>query len=430
MRIPTGWGSGMWQAPRRGRRGVAASLAGAMALLLGLSVVLDSASTAVELQSVDQLGDRSAELAAAVAALGLREVEQSAAETGFEDVTPIDPDTLVVGPAQLPAAATARVSLRGASAADGGVQGAVFRTAAQRTVDDDPAPTTGAHLEVGGLPMTLAPAGSAPAPTDVSVSVASQDEASQLGVDGVIVDIADISVAGIQPDSQVQVTIDYGGFAGLAWSDWATRLQLVAIPQDCAEPPDDPVTGEPSVVGDDAEVSCAPVPLATSVNDIEQQSITATVDLGGAASPSTQIDGASTHNAAYGAATSSGNAVRLALTSGSAGASGNWGATSLAPSASWGMSGGTGAFTWSYPLTVPQAAAGLAPELSLSYSSAGADGRTASTNNQASWVGEGWDLTSSYVERKYVPCAEVVDKVGDHEANNRGATLKYAGDLC
>ena len=428
MRIPTGWGSGMWQAPRRGRRGVAGILAGAMALLLGLSVVLDSASTAVELQSVDQLGDRSAELSAAVAALGLREVEQSAAETGFEVVTPIDPDTLVVAPAQLPEAATARVSLGGASIADAGAQDAVFRTAAQRTVDDDPAATPGAYLEVGGLPMTFAPAGSAPAPTDVSVSVASQDEASQLGVDGVVVDIADVSVAGIQPDSQVQVTIDYGGFAGLAWSDWATRLQLVAIPQDCVEP-DDPVTGEPSVVGDDAEVSCAPVPLATSVNDIEQQSITATVDLGGAASPSTQIEGVSTHNAAY-AATSSGSAVRLALTSGSAGASGNWGATSLAPSASWGMSGGTGAFTWSYPLTVPQTAAGLAPELSLSYSSAGADGRTASTNNQASWVGEGWDLTSSYVERKYVPCAEDVDKVGDHEANNRGATLKYAGDLC
>lgn len=49
---------------------------------------------------------------------------------------------------------------------------------------------------------------------------------------------------------------------------------------------------------------------------------------------------------------------------------------------------------------------GPAPSLDLSYSSQSVDGRTASTNNQASMIGEGFDLSSSYIERNYITCKD------------------------
>jgi hypothetical protein len=53
---------------------------------------------------------------------------------------------------------------------------------------------------------------------------------------------------------------------------------------------------------------------------------------------------------------------------------------------------------------IPPAAAGPQPKLSLSYNSGAVDGRTAVTNNQGSQVGEGFDLTSSFIERTYGSC--------------------------
>ncbi|WP_117211550.1 RHS repeat-associated core domain-containing protein [Allorhizocola rhizosphaerae] len=81
------------------------------------------------------------------------------------------------------------------------------------------------------------------------------------------------------------------------------------------------------------------------------------------------------------------------------------GASPLSPSASWQVSGHTGDFTWSYPLRVPPSPGGLEPQLALSYSSSTVDGRTSATNNQASWVGDGWDLSAGFVERIYGACA-------------------------
>ncbi|MCC8250035.1 polymorphic toxin-type HINT domain-containing protein [Saccharothrix luteola] len=98
---------------------------------------------------------------------------------------------------------------------------------------------------------------------------------------------------------------------------------------------------------------------------------------------------------------------------------GNTQATSLSASASWSVSAYTGTFSWSYPFRVPPVPGGLEPKLALSYSSSAVDGRTSSTNNQASWVGDGWDLTPGFVERTYGSCAD--------DANHSG---KKTGDLC
>ncbi|MFJ5984678.1 RHS repeat-associated core domain-containing protein [Lentzea sp. NPDC092896] len=97
-------------------------------------------------------------------------------------------------------------------------------------------------------------------------------------------------------------------------------------------------------------------------------------------------------------------------------------ATPLAPSGSWDVTPNTGEFGWSYPLRVPPAPGGFQPELALRYSSSSVDGRTSATNNQASWVGDGWDLSAGFVERAYGACAD--DKTG-------GTTPpKESGDLC
>jgi RHS repeat-associated protein len=96
-------------------------------------------------------------------------------------------------------------------------------------------------------------------------------------------------------------------------------------------------------------------------------------------------------------------------------------ATPLAPSAKWDVSAQTGDFTWSYPLRVPPSPGGFTPDLALSYASSTVDGRTSATNNQASWVGDGWDLSVGYIERSYLPCAlDTMD----------GTTPPTVGDLC
>jgi RHS repeat-associated protein len=100
---------------------------------------------------------------------------------------------------------------------------------------------------------------------------------------------------------------------------------------------------------------------------------------------------------------------------------GNAKATSLSPSATWDVSGQTGDFTWSYPLEVPPVPGDLTPSLGLSYSSSSVDGHTSATNNQASWVGDGWDLAPGFVERTYGACQD--DKEG-------GTTPPKVGDLC
>ncbi|MCT2587913.1 RHS repeat-associated core domain-containing protein [Actinophytocola gossypii] len=92
---------------------------------------------------------------------------------------------------------------------------------------------------------------------------------------------------------------------------------------------------------------------------------------------------------------------------------GTYTATSLKPSATWQVSGQTGDFTWSYPLPVPPAPGGLVPQLGLSYSSGAVDGLTSATNNQASWVGDGWSLWPGFIERRYRGCGDDLDGVAD-----------------
>lgn len=77
---------------------------------------------------------------------------------------------------------------------------------------------------------------------------------------------------------------------------------------------------------------------------------------------------------------------------------------------------------------MPPSNGGPAPNLAITYDSQSVDGRLPSTNNQPSWAGEGFDLSTSYIERSYDSC----DDDGQNGKNdecwaNDNATLVLGG---
>ncbi|MBD7950801.1 RHS repeat-associated core domain-containing protein [Oerskovia rustica] len=226
----------------------------------------------------------------------------------------------------------------------------------------------------GDAPPTEAPV------APVEVAVADRDATKKADVDGLLLSVEPAAEGDVV--GTLEVSIDYSGFAGAFGGDWASRLQVVSLPDcDLASP----------------GAGCGEQVALESTNDATAGVVTARV------AP-----------AAMGV---------LAVTAGTSGSTGNWSATSLSPSATWQVSEQTGDFVWSYPMAVPAGPGGPEPELALSYSSGAVDGRVSSTNNQSSWIGDGWDLGSGYVERKYVACAD--DMAG--AANNAS---RKTGDLC
>jgi len=194
---------------------------------------------------------------------------------------------------------------------------------------------------------------------------------------------------GAAEPGQVSVEIDYSAFRYAYGGDWAARLRLVELPA-CA------LQTKP---GADCP---APTPVPTK-NDPTKGTLTADVTAAPAA-------GADDGKAAAAAGTV------YALTSAPSGSTGDFTASTLSPAAKWQVSAQTGDFSWSYPLRVPPSLGGPLPQLALTYSAGSVDGRTVSTNNQPSWVGEGFDFTpGGFIERKYKSCNDdgVTPKTGE-----------------
>ncbi|GAA4904489.1 RHS repeat-associated core domain-containing protein [Streptomyces coeruleoprunus] len=249
----------------------------------------------------------------------------------------------------------------------------------------------------GGLPVTLAPTGGQRAASSAAtVTVLDQKAAGRLGITGVVL------TAAAQSPGQAQLTVDYRTFASALGGGWAGRLQLVQLPACALTTPQ--------------KSECRTRTPLRSRNDTDEQRVSATVALPEAATGLTpQLATAAT------AASSSSSTVLAVTATGDPGSgeaangAGDYTATPLSESSSWQAGAGSGAFTWSYDFTTPPAAAGPAPSLSLSYDSASIDGRTATTNNQGSAVGEGFSITESYIERSYGSCdddghADVYDR--------------------
>lgn len=227
----------------------------------------------------------------------------------------------------------------------------------------------------GGLPVTLTP--KAGADGTATVEVLSRKTAKAAGISGVL-----LSVAG---HGRAELSLGYGKFASAYGGGWSGRLRLVELPACALTTPQ--------------QAKCRAQQPLKSTNDIAAQELSAAIDLTGDTGVSTQL----TREA------STAEATVLAVTAAageSASGSGDYTASPLEASSTWSAGGSSGSFTWSYDIDVPPAAAGPEPPLALSYDSGSVDGKTASTNNQATQVGEGFDLTSSYIERSYGSCDE------------------------
>lgn len=233
------------------------------------------------------------------------------------------------------------------------------------------APATGTtSARAGSLPLSLtaptAKSGRAKkAAQSVKVTVLSQKQTRALGIKGVA-----LTVAAPRSGGTADLSIDYSAFAGAYGGDWAGRLQVLRLPECALTQP--------------GKASCRDATPLTYTNDRSGERLRTPL--------------------AFSSAAADGQTMVLALAAGTKSGGGDYKATPLSASSTWQAGGSSGTFTWNYPLKTPPAAAGPAPNLAISYDSGSVDGRTANTNNQGSQIGEGFDLTSSYIERKYGSC--------------------------
>ncbi|MDG4763440.1 polymorphic toxin-type HINT domain-containing protein [Solwaraspora sp. WMMD406] len=238
-------------------------------------------------------------------------------------------------------------------------------------------------------------AGTAP-PSKVRVQTLDRAVSTKAKVDGPVTRIG--RAAGETGTGTVRLSLSYAGIADAYGGDFGARLRLVRLPECALTTPD--------------ASACAPRPVP-AVNNAGTDTLTATIDVG------------------------AGTAL-FAMVASESSAQGSFGATEFAPSSKWNVSPSSGAFNWSYPMRVPPVPGGLAPSVVLGYNSQATDGRTATTNNQGSWLGEGFSYEPGYVERRYNTCLDDGrDGMGDlcwaHDnavlmLNGRSSTLVRTGD--
>ncbi|MEV0682155.1 RHS repeat-associated core domain-containing protein [Actinosynnema sp. NPDC050436] len=245
----------------------------------------------------------------------------------------------------------------------------------------------------GDLPVSVSAKGEKERRFDIEVF--GQDVARNAGVTGVVFAVTPTDSS----TDAISVDLDYSTFRNAVGGEFGTRLTLEQLPGCALSTPEKPECQARS-------------PLA-SRNSPAAKTVSAE-----SVSPSPDHPPAKKMTAGAPA----GRMMVLAATAGTAGPDGTFAASSLSPSGTWAVSGNSGSFGWSYPIVLPPAAASstVAPSVALSYSSSSVDGRTSATNNQASWIGQGWSYAPGAIERTYRTCAE--DK-----------TLPQAqqtGDLC
>ncbi|MDQ0983507.1 RHS repeat-associated protein [Streptomyces sp. V2I9] len=217
----------------------------------------------------------------------------------------------------------------------------------------------------------LSAARSTGVPEQARIDVLDRRTTRRLGVDGLVFSVR--RADGENAPAALGATIDYSGFAHAFGGNWSSRLRVVRLPACALTAP--------------TEAACRKVSPVTGANNTERQQLTAQIT-----TP---------------AATAAGSGVTVLAVSAAAGSDqGTYEATPLSASSTWSAGGSNGDFTWSYPLDAPPAPAGPAPNLSIGYSAQSVDGRTSSTSSQPSWVGEGFDLSGSYIERAYGSCED------------------------
>ncbi|MCE7079203.1 polymorphic toxin-type HINT domain-containing protein [Streptomyces sp. ST2-7A] len=244
---------------------------------------------------------------------------------------------------------------------------------------------------VENLPVSVTTPGQVPVPLDIEV--VEPERAEALGANGPVVVLRPVDEQNnkgataplrVTEDPAVDVTIDYSDIAHAFGGGFGSRLSLIGLP-------------ECSLITPEKE-GCEEALDIEWENDTERETLIAS-----------NISPAGS------------GGIVLAAVSSADGEKGSYGATDLSPSATWETNLNTGDFTWSHDMPVPDVPGGLKPRVGLTYSSGSIDGRTGGTNNQGSWVGDGFDLWPGYIERRYKPCG--YDEIENTDGNK-------IGDLC
>ncbi|MEV0217933.1 hypothetical protein [Streptomyces sp. NPDC050704] len=333
------------------------------------------------------------------------------APAGTATAPPADTGTVSFGSTASATQASARtgpIAARKGTAPTASRQGATAQQVDLTPVDD--------------LPVSLGQAPDQAAPTGTwQVSVAARTAPVSQGVDGAVVTVQAPATGSVP----VSVKLDYAEFRNLYGADWASRLRFVQFPECYLTTPDDE--------------ACQTYEELETANDTKAQAITATVDTAAdgtvtpAAARAIGADGPSVAQASYRAsvtpAAATGDTAVVGAVDSGGGGGGSFKATPLASNGKWEAGGSSGAFTWSYPLTLPAAPAGPAPNVSFTYNSQTVDGRTAVSSPQASWIGEGWGYDPGHIERRYRACQDDRKAMNSGTANNTAKKDKTS-DLC
>ncbi|MFH0177127.1 DddA-like double-stranded DNA deaminase toxin [Streptomyces cacaoi] len=297
---------------------------------------------------------------------------------------------------------------------------------------------TALPVEVGA-PEDATPTEATALEGEWQVTLADQGELATTAIEGVALTVTPPAEA----TGDAVIALDYTDFSELYGANWADRLSFVQYPACFLTTPDTEGCSEPTEVSTDNVV--AQTGTDADGGAVFERRILATVDTevlaaGGtsastastaaASGTGTVTDGvyreakadSGTRLATLAAATAdgSGSSVLLATDSGS-GSKGDFGATPLVSAGSWSAGGNSGGFTYSYALQTPSVPGGPSPSVSFGYNSQGVDGRTSASNNQPSWVGDGWEYNAGSITRTYTSCR-------DDQTN--GNNTKKTSDLC
>jgi hypothetical protein len=238
---------------------------------------------------------------------------------------------------------------------------------------------------VGGLPVALSSTGTVRA----DLTVAARTTAGALGVRGVVLSVA--RADGAATAARVHLSVSYAGFAGAYGSDYGSRLALVQLPACALTTP--------------TQARCRTETPLGSHNDAHGQAVSSDVTLG--ASP-----------------------LVLATVATPSGSGGNFAAEPLSEATNdWVTGDSSGAYTYSYPIDMPPVPGGLKPTVRLRYDSLATAGLSSATNNEPSWIGDGWDYTPGFVETDYAPCSSyaIEPRTADLCGDRAQTTLSFNG---
>ena len=245
----------------------------------------------------------------------------------------------------------------------------------------------------GALAATSATGLSSPV-RSARVQVLPHQVAQALEVTGTVFTVA--RADGAAATGRVHVSVDYAGFKYAYGGDYASRLHLVELPSCALSTPRVPACREQTSLASGDNVTAARAGADVTLPD------------------------------------ASAGPVVIALTASPQGSGGDFAAEPVSEMTQWLAGGSSGAYEYTYPITVPPVPGGLEPDASLQYDSQLTDGISAAANPQASETGDGWKSSiPGYIEINYQTCAanwaepdilDLCDQVQSQTLTLNGAT--------